>query len=462
MRLQSRLALATCLFIVPVIVVLVVSVDSVARDRIYSAVDSSLQTKATSIRSAISTMPDGLNQDAINASLPQLDRQAAQGTAFSVVSAAGSLLYSSAGATALVSGNGLAPAEPTSTSSETLTTDLDGVKTRIMRQPLFGLGQVLGYIEVREPLLSADSAVNDIRHALVVGGGAAAVAIVLAVYFLAGQVVAPVRRMSELSAGIQATEDFSRRMPAVKSPREVQELTSTFNAMLQRIQDMIAAQKAFLAESSHELRRPLTILRTNLDLLRVQDLPPDVRASVEEESRAEAEAMSDLVSELLILSRAELSKIVPVEVDLSSTVLRSLSELREYCRDHVLQTDVEANVHVRGDADGLKHVVDNLLENAHSYTPAGGRITLNLGARADVAVLTVTDTGQGMTEPEREHAFDRFFRGEAGRQSGFEGFGLGLAIVKQVVESHSGAIDLASRPGGGTACTVTLPLQQSA
>ena len=455
MRLQQRLALTTCLFIVPTIIVLVVSVDSVARHRIYNAVDESLQAKATSIGNAVSVGTDGLNQAAIEASLPRLDRQAAQGTSFSLVSNDGALLYSSTGEPPLPAAASASVASSTTPESQTI--ELDGVKTRILRQPFFGFAQILGFIEVHESLQSADKAVSEIRRALVIGGGGSALAIVLSVYLLAGQVAAPVRRLSDLASSIHATEDFSLRMPPAGSPREVRELTSTFNGMLQRIQDMVAAQKAFLAESSHELRRPLTILRTNLDLLQVPDLPGEVRAGVEEETRAEAAAMSDLVSDLLVLSRGELSKIVPVDVDLSATLRGSVSEFHEHCRDHVIEEDIEDGIHVLGASDGLKHVIDNLLENAHAYTSPGARIMINLSRSPAGAVLTIADTGQGMTSADLEHAFERFFRGDAGRRSGFEGFGLGLAIVKQVVDSHAGTISLESRVGEGTTCTVTIP-----
>jgi two-component system OmpR family sensor kinase len=451
LRLQNKLALATCLLIVPVIFLLVLSVDSMARNRIYASVDESLEAKALSVRGAVAVGPAGLSAEAVESSLPELDRQAARGLSFILASTDGAVLYSSAGETTGIGGDPWM-----SNSPEYGTLEIDDIKTRVLREPFFGLGQVLGYVEIRESLQSADEAVGDIRGALIVGGAGASVAIVLCVYWLAGHLVRPVRMISEVSSRIYAAEDFERRVPEVSSPREVRELGITLNSMLERMQAMIASQKAFLAESSHELRRPLTILRTNLDLLTTQDLPEEVRSSVEEESRAEATAMSNLVSELLILSRGELSAVEPRRVDLSRLVASSIREFREYCRDHQFEAAVSQGIAVNGDADRLKHVFDNLLENAHAYTPPSGQIVVTLVEEGESAVLRVADSGGGISQADLSHVFERFYRGNAGRESGVEGFGLGLAIVKQVVESHGGTISVASMPGQGTTFEVTL------
>lgn len=453
MRLQNKLALATCLLILPTLLVLVLSVASVARERIYASVDESLEAKALSVRAAVAVGGEGLTSESVENSMAGLDRQAARGVSFTLASASGTVLYNSSGDHP----SGGIEAWTSSTSSyETL--PLDGIKTRVLREPFFGLGRVLGYVEVREPLESADGAVAEIRRALIVGGLGSAATVVFSVYWLAGLLVKPVRVISELSSGIYAAEDFGKRMPEVKSPREVRELTHTLNSMLERMQAMIAAQRSFLAESSHELRRPLTILRTNLDLLATHDLPDEVRSTVEEESRVEASAMSDLISELLILSRGELSSLDPRRVDLSEVVMSSVREFREACQDHPFDQAIAAGVHVLGDAERLKHVIDNLLENAHAYTPPGGKLAISLTRDGDSATLRVIDSGRGIPESDLPYLFDRFFRGEAGQESRTEGFGLGLAIVKQAVDSHQGTITVDSIPGEGTAFEVSIPL----
>jgi signal transduction histidine kinase len=389
----------------------------------------------------------------IENSRANLDRQAALGGSFRVLALDGTVLYPPPRA----STPSEAPDDLGALGFSTFSSEIGRI--RLLREQYVSLGNPVGYLEVEEPLDAADQTMTDVRKVLLGGSLLAGFLMIAAASWLAGRVAGPIRQVSRLSLSIENAEDFSKRLPEMRSPREVADLKDAFNSLLARIEVMVAAQRIFFAESSHELRRPLTVIRTNIDILRMPGLSETRRAALCEDMAVEAAAMSHLLSELLLLSRGESVHTQATPIDYSSLVERSVQLLLDYCADHEVVLDVTPGIFIRGTEHGLCHIVDNLLENAHEYTPAGGSLAVRLHVEAGKAVLEVEDSGVGMTPDEVACAFDRFKRGLAARRLRPEGSGLGLAIVKHFTDGLGGTVEIESKDAVGTTARVRLPVE---
>jgi signal transduction histidine kinase len=227
--------------------------------------------------------------------------------------------------------------------------------------------------------------------------------------------------------------------------------------MIGRVERALEAHRAFLADSSHELRRPLTVLRMNIDILNDPALPPEQREVCLREIRREAETMSRLLSDLLLLSREGAQAFDRALVDYTSLCKDAMARLRTQDNRHDLRSNVAEGVGVVGDKERLAQMLWNLLDNAARYTPDEGRIEMRLLRLDSLARLEVEDTGMGISEDDLPHIFDRFYRSQLARATGADGVGLGLSIVKHVAEAHGGGVKVDSQPGRGTTFTVDLP-----
>ena len=221
-------------------------------------------------------------------------------------------------------------------------------------------------------------------------------------------------------------------------------------------------QRQFLADTSHELRNPLTVIRGNLGLLR-QDVDADNRVIAALEAEAEAARMSRLVDSLLLLARADAGQEVqhsPVRLD--ELVDQVVTRARTVADGRQLRLAGRAPATVRGDYDRLTQVLWNLVENALRYTPRGKAIELSLQRVGRKAVLVVADEGVGIAPEHLPHIFERFYRVDKARSRQSGGSGLGLAIVDYLVRTHGGTIEVTSVPGQGTRFTIRLPLADEA
>lgn len=220
-------------------------------------------------------------------------------------------------------------------------------------------------------------------------------------------------------------------------------------------------QKDFLADASHELRTPLTVIRINLEV--VMDSPEETVASQRkwlENIQEETSSMARLIESLLFLARVDSQQQLLEKrlFFLDETVQQAvgLFEPVATAKGVFLEMDLPVvTVQYYGDAARFKQLISILLDNAIRHTPAGGKVTVSL-SQADMKILlSVVDTGEGIEPEHLEKIFDRFYQVSKSRNKG--GSGLGLAIAKWIAESHNGVIAVASRPGEGTAFTLTFP-----
>jgi signal transduction histidine kinase len=246
----------------------------------------------------------------------------------------------------------------------------------------------------------------------------------------------------------------------LKRRDEIGELAEAFDSMLDRLAGVLSAQRQFVADAAHELRTPLTALGGMVEMLQIgadRGDPATFRRMLNTMER-EIGRLTRLVSDLLTLSRLEAQqtlKLAPVE--LAPLLGEIASQARLLASGQNVRLSLEAKPIVLGDADRLRQVLINLVDNALAFTPAGGEVHLSLAETAGSARLVVADNGTGIAPEVLPRVMDRFVRGDPSRARATGGSGLGLSIARGIVEALGGSIMLNSRPGQGTTVTITLP-----
>jgi heavy metal sensor kinase len=275
---------------------------------------------------------------------------------------------------------------------------------------------------------------------------------------LTGQALGPIARLTRAAASIAATGHYDQRVPLPRRGDEIGQLTTTINELIATVERTIGQQRQFLADTSHELRSPLTVVLANLNLLR-RDLDPRERELSVQEATAETQRMRRLVNDLLLLAQADAAQVIaqaPVRLD--ELVEEVVATARRQTADHQVHTHVEGPVIVTGDWERLTQLLRNLLENALYHTPPGTRIDVRLHRSDNMAQLSVADIGPGIAMEHLPHIWDRFYRVDKARSRTLGGTGLGLAIVKYIAEAHGGNASVVSELAGGATFTVLLPL----
>lgn len=267
--------------------------------------------------------------------------------------------------------------------------------------------------------------------------------------YAARRITAPLRELNAMASKF-SDGDLTARSP-VTGPPETQTLARTLNQGAERLDTLVASQRIFVADASHQLRTPLTALRLSLD--NIADGVDDefVREDVEQ-ATAEVVRMSRLVNGLLVLARAEAKVTAAEPLPLREIVDERLTVWRPAADERGVTIALRGSVvddrpSVLASPGHLDQVLDNVLSNALEVSPDGGRITVEVESRADTVVLSVLDEGPGMPDADKSRAFDRFWRGQG--LTGRSGSGLGLAVVKQLVTDDGGTVALADAPGAG-------------
>ena len=277
-------------------------------------------------------------------------------------------------------------------------------------------------------------------------------------WFLAARLTRPLRRLTEISGEV-AEDDLAVRVPLERAGSdEVRTLAISFNQMLDRLEDSFARQRAFVADASHDLRTPLTIVRGQIEVLARN--PDPSRAEVEKVAGVVGDAvrrMERLVDDLLILARSE----SPGDQELERQPIGPLLEAElggrlDSERERIEIGDV-TDAEVAFDRDAISRAVSNLVENALRYSGPAGRVVLSAEFRRGDLVISVDDDGPGIPPADRERIFDRFARLDRARSSDTGGSGLGLAIVRTLVESGGGRVSCGDSELGGARFSIYLP-----
>lgn len=333
---------------------------------------------------------------------------------------------------------------------------------RVLTSPVTTMdGTLVAYVQTATSLQSVDTVKQILVLVLVMGGCAAVILSAVVGSLSAGRALRPLNIITQTALQITRADDLSRRIPLPPGgPHdEVSRLAHAFNESLERLEKLFNAQRRFLADVSHELRTPLTAIRGNVDLLRrMGGADPTSLDAIQ----SEAERMSRLVGDILLLAQAETGNLplVKAQVELDTLLLEVFREAQVLSAGvHIHIGEIDQAL-VAGDRDRLKQLMLNLVSNALKFTPEGGRVTLGLACINDWVRLTVADTGSGIPPADLPRIFERFYRVDKARSRALGGAGLGLSIAQRIAQMHGGRIEVASDgvAGHGTTFSVWLPL----
>lgn len=334
--------------------------------------------------------------------------------------------------------------------------------------PILVDGEIVGYFLGREPPPNAnnnfdpDRAQFDflrrVNQTLILAAlGAAGISLIMGV-LLARSLTHPLQELTHATRAV-AQGDLALQVP-VRSQDELGELAASFNQMNTQLARARDQRQQMTADIAHDLRTPLSIILGHSEALHEGILPPtpDTFYIIHDE----AKRLSRLVEELRTLSLAEAGELPmsPRPVSPAALLERAFIAYTPQAQKHAISLTLQAPPdlpEVNADPDRLAQVLDNLLNNALRFTPAGGQITLGATAVKQAVRLWVQDSGPGIPAAELEHVFNRFYRGDKARQRQEGGSGLGLAIARSIVENHHGRIWAASAAGQGATFTIELP-----
>ena len=273
-------------------------------------------------------------------------------------------------------------------------------------------------------------------------------------WWLASIALAPITEMAVRAVRLPLTGSEDLGQPTRRD--ELGQLTRAFNGLVARLRAALKTQRQFMADASHELRTPVSIIRSAADvtLSRTERSESEYRETIAT-TREQALRLGRLVEDMLVLARADAGgyPMHPTDLDLDEIVgdCRRAVKVLAGERGVQVQADAGPEVPIRGDADLLRRLLLNLLQNAIQHTPAGGAVTVTTEPSPDVIKLRVSDGGSGIPEPDRSRIFDRFVRLDDARTG--NGTGLGLPIARWIAEAHGGTLVLEmSGPSGSTFC----------
>jgi two-component system, OmpR family, sensor kinase len=275
----------------------------------------------------------------------------------------------------------------------------------------------------------------------------------VAVWFIAGRVLRPVRLLTEAARSIEDTH-WSARIP-VKGDDDLARLTHTFNDMVNRLETAFVTQRRFIDDAGHELRTPITVIRGHLELMGDDT---DEASTGKRIALDELERMTRIVDDLLLLARAEQPDFLdPRSIDVSELMEEVVAKAAVLAPDRTWRITETAHVVMVADRQRLTQALMNLARNAAQHTTSGATIAAGSRYANEEVQFWIRDSGTGIPRAEHERIFERFARGRGGPRRS-EGAGLGLAIVKTIAEAHGGRVRVESVPGMGSTFSILLPL----
>jgi two-component system, OmpR family, sensor kinase len=318
-----------------------------------------------------------------------------------------------------------------------------------------------GFVVTGQSTRVPQSNLSGVVGFLVISGVPTLLAALAASWLVAGRALKPLKDVAGAADEIGRTRDFGRRLPSRRSRDEVALLSTSFNRMLEQLQDAFESQRRFIADASHELRTPLTTIQGNAGLLaHGPPIAETVQRAAATDIAEESERMSRLVDRLLTLARADSGlRLALAPVDLRSVVLDVTRQAAAVHPERTFEVNV-VNVQVAGDADALRQLLWILIDNALRY--ARSAISVDLAVDSGWARLMVGDDGPGIAAEDRERIFERFYKVDAARAgpeaAAAGGAGLGLSIARWITEQHGGRIIADRSAAGGAGLYVDLPL----
>jgi heavy metal sensor kinase len=317
-------------------------------------------------------------------------------------------------------------------------------------------------------LATVDADVATVARLMLVAGVVILFVAPVSGYWLAGRATRPLARIITTAARLRPSH-MEERLPIRGTLDELDQLSLTINHFLDLLGDYLDRHRDFVANAAHELRSPLAAVQSSVEVTLNSDRTVAEYKDLLCEVADQCEQLRVLVNQLLLLAETDAARF-PVEkrpVRLDRLVEKSVDMFRGAAEEWGIQIAAELpeGITVYGDADRLRQVVNNLIDNSLKFTSRGGRvqITLRRDAQENQIVMAVADTGIGISAADLPHVFERFYRGDKSRQreNPAHGNGLGLSICQSIVAAHGGTIRVESSRGRGTTFVVCLPIAES-
>jgi heavy metal sensor kinase len=424
-------------------------------------IDDNLRVYSARVHGTLNPLeiPEPLDYDVIHSKLPPINEFASPGIYIQLIDSSGDVVIKSSNL-----GEQELPVNPSIISQgfagdaaiETVAAG-DGASVRVMASPLYLRDQVL-LLEVAQSLNYVDDTMSQVRWALLASTIVALVLATVSGGAIVKGALSPVSKISHTARSIEASSDLSQRVGYTGPRDEIGEMATTFDHMIEHLDRVFQSQRYFVDDASHELRGPLTVIRGNMDLLKRKLGEEERRESLNAMER-ESIRMSKIVDDLLLLAEVESGQLEQKQkVSLKEIVLGEMERAKALAIERKIIVEHKEDLAVRGDAQRLRQLLANLVDNAIKYTPDHGTITLSLFRDNSWARMEVTDTGIGISPDHIPHIFDRFYRVDKARSRASGGTGLGLAIVKGIAEQHGGKVTVTSKPSKGSTFTVWLKL----
>ncbi|MCQ4925668.1 ATP-binding protein [Tissierella carlieri] len=275
------------------------------------------------------------------------------------------------------------------------------------------------------------------------------------------KLLSPIDTMTKMVKEI-SINDLDKRLDVRGSKNELKDLAITFNDTLNRLEESIEKQNQFISDASHELRTPISVIQGYANLLnRWGKDDKEVLDESLEAIKNESENMKNLVENLLFLARGDkhTQKVAKEDFPLNKLIEEILTETKLIDDSHIITIERNEEIIVKADKNLIKEALRIFLDNSIKYTPAGGTVKLMSYEKNGKGVITIEDSGIGISKEHLPHIFDRFYRTDKSRTRESGGTGLGLSIAKWIIDNHSGNIDIDSKIDVGTKVTIELPLR---
>lgn len=329
--------------------------------------------------------------------------------------------------------------------------------------PIFINGKVQNAVFMHSPIYEINEALNELYKLTITTLAISLIIASLLIYYITQRITKPLTEITKITKQI-ASGEFHKRLD-IKSSDEIGELCRSFNNMAREIEKIEQTRKGFIADVSHELRSPLTLIKGYVKGLMDTELSEDKRKKYINIIYEETDRLSELISNLLDLSRMESGKYyLELETfNINELLRRNIIKFTNRLEEKNINVDVNFSkdpLMVLGEKDSISQVVYNIIDNAVKFMNASDRRKLIIGTivEDDKAVVYIQDTGSGIPQEEIRNIWTRFYKGDKSRSRQIKGTGLGLSIVKEIIKAHNQDIWVESQVGDGTKFTFTLEL----
>jgi two-component system OmpR family sensor kinase len=352
---------------------------------------------------------------------------------------------------------------------------------RIVTFPVLENNHITRYIQVASSLEDVEDALNTLFIILMIAVPLALLITSMGGQFLANKALKPVDQITQ-TARMITSKNLNQRIKALKVKDEISRLIETFNEMISRLDRSFSQVKQFSTDASHELKTPLTILKGEVEVALRKERTLKEYEQILKSNLEEINRMSQIVEDLLLLSKADSGELRLTKEDMNLTeilndVVAQVNFLAQSKHLRIETLNHHEKIHLLGDPLRIRELFINLIENGIKYTEEGGSIQIRLikdtffseenltgrtqGEGGGFIKIIISDTGIGIAKEDQERIFDRFFRVDKARSRGQGGSGLGLSISKWIVEAHQGEIKVESELGKGSSFIVRLPVNSS-